>query len=50
MINGKLASSIIRPNTVLHATKVKKPDMMTRIMKSNFYNKMYILFKTKEGN
>ena len=40
MINGKLASSIIRPNTVLHATKVKKPDMMTRIMKSNFLGKV----------
>ena len=40
MINGKLASSIIRPNTVLHATKVKKPDMMTRIMKSNFLGRV----------
>ena len=40
MINGKLASSIIIPNTVLHATKVKKPDMMTRIMKSNFLGKV----------
>ncbi len=40
MINGKLASSIIRPNTVLHATKVKKPDMMTRIMRNNFLGKV----------
>ena len=35
MINGKIASSILRSNTVLHGTAVKKPDRMTRILKSN---------------
>lgn len=40
MINGRIASSIIRPNTILHGTATKKPDMMTRIMKSNFLGKV----------
>lgn len=34
MISSKMASSIIRPNSVLYGA-AKKPDMMTRIMKSN---------------
>ena len=35
MINGKLASSIIKPKTILNGTVTKKPDRLTRFLRNN---------------
>ena len=39
MINGKIASSIIRSKTILNGTATKKPDRLTRFLRSNSLGK-----------